>query len=42
MNKSISIDDEVAKRISHQAKKEKRNFSNMIEVMADYYLKNQK
>jgi len=36
---SISIDGDLIKAIKSQAKKENRNFSNMVEVMASEYLK---
>ena len=38
MTKSITIDRDVSKEIKIQAKKETRNFSNMMEFMAKKYL----
>ena len=36
--KSITINKDLETQISEQAKKENRNFSNMLETMAIYYL----
>ena len=38
--KTITIKKEVMEKIELQAKKENRNFSNMIETMCLYYLQN--
>lgn len=36
---TASIGKEVVKKTKQQAKKEKRSFSNMLEVMAETYIK---
>jgi predicted CopG family antitoxin len=40
VNKSITIDKDVAKLAQEQAKIERRSFSSFVEFLIHYYLKN--
>lgn len=42
INKSLTIDPVVAAKIENEAKQQKRNFSNMVELVLSEYLKNRK